>query len=85
MVKAMKGRTSRLIQEEFPELKNRSDEIMEVVSCDKLSLVGSEGSKATYEGAFKTTRSGVYEYGFRIFPKNELLENRMELPLVKWI
>ena len=65
--------------------RHRSDEIMEVVSCEKLSLIGSEGSKATYEGAFQTSRSGVYEYGFRIFPKNDLLENRMELPLVKWI
>ncbi len=65
--------------------KHRSDKIMEMVSCDKLSLVNNDGSKATYEGAINTTRSGVYEYGFRIYPKNELLENRMELPLVKWI
>lgn len=65
--------------------KHQSDEIMEIVSCEKLTYVSSDGSKATYEGAFKTSRSGVYEYGFRIYPKSELLENRMELALVKWI
>ena len=65
--------------------RHRSDEIMEVVSCDQLKHSGTDGSKATYEGAFKTSRSGVYEYGFRIYPQNALLENRMELALVKWI
>lgn len=29
--------------------------------------------------------AGVYEYGFRIFPKNDLLPHRQDFSLVKWI
>lgn len=29
--------------------------------------------------------SGVYEYGFRIFPKNDLLPHRQDFSLVRWI
>jgi glucan phosphorylase len=65
--------------------KHRSDEITELVSCDALKLVNADSAKATYEGAVKTSRSGVYEYGFRIYPTNPLLENRMEFSLIKWI
>ncbi len=33
----------------------------------------------------KVTISGVYEYGFRVFPSNELLAHRQDFSLVSWI
>ena len=29
--------------------------------------------------------SGVHDYAFRVYPKNELLSSRMDFPLVKWL
>lgn len=30
-------------------------------------------------------RSGVYDYSFRVFPRNKMLKYRQDFPLVKWI
>jgi len=38
-----------------------------------------------YEYSIQMTRSGVFEYGFRIYPKNDLLAQPMDFGLVKWI
>lgn len=65
--------------------KYQSDEVTEIVSVEELPLKETNGQKATYTGSVTTNKSGVYEFSFRIFPKNNLLESRMELPLVKWI
>jgi len=65
--------------------RHKSDEIMEVISKEPLVLKGYKDGKATYKGVIKTTRSGVYEYSFRIYPKSDLLANRMEMPYIKWI
>ncbi len=34
---------------------------------------------------FPLAHSGIVDYAFRLFPKNELLVHRMDFPLVKWI
>jgi phosphorylase/glycogen(starch) synthase len=39
----------------------------------------------TYEYTFTMDNSGVFEYGFRIYPKSDLLINRMDFCLMKWI
>ncbi len=40
---------------------------------------------ATYECSVPLEMSGVYEYGFRIFPTHELLPHRQDFNLVKWL
>ena len=41
--------------------------------------------RADYEIKIKTSRAGVHNFAFRIYPKHPLMEYRMELPLIKWI
>ncbi len=65
--------------------RHRSDEVTEIISLEELKLEKWESGKATYHGRFKSTRSGVFEYSFRVYPTNKLLTNRMEMPLIKWI
>ena len=38
-----------------------------------------------YECAIPATKSGVYEYGFRIFPVHPELSHRMDFGLVRWV
>ncbi len=40
---------------------------------------------ATFECDVELNISGVYEYGFRLFPKHELLPHRQDFNLVKWL
>jgi hypothetical protein len=65
--------------------RHKSDEVTEVISKDMLALKEFKNGRAIYKGIIKTTRSGVYEYSFRIYPKSGLLANRMEMPFIKWI
>ncbi len=41
--------------------------------------------RADYEIKIKTSRAGVHNFAFRIYPKHPLMQHRMELPLIKWI
>lgn len=45
----------------------------------------SNGHTATYHCKLDPKMSGVYEYGFRLFPKHELLAHRQDLNLVQWL
>ena len=38
-----------------------------------------------YEIKIKTSRAGVHNFAFRIYPKHPLMQHRMELPLIKWV
>jgi hypothetical protein len=48
-------------------------------------LISASNKRADYEIRVKTSRAGVHNFAFRIYPKHPLMQNRMELPLVKWI
>ena len=41
--------------------------------------------KAKYVCEFPLRHAGVYDYSFRVFPKNENLVYRMDFPLLHWI
>lgn len=51
----------------------------------ELSYEGSEGGVATYRTSIVPQRTGMYQVGTRIFPKNALLPHRQDLPFVKWL
>lgn len=65
--------------------QRKNEQELEVVLNDELQLATTEGTAATYKGSVKTNMTGVYEYGFRVFPKHESLAHRLDFPLVKWI
>ncbi|MBC8319605.1 MAG: alpha-glucan family phosphorylase [Bacteroidetes bacterium] len=51
----------------------------------ELKLSDAEDGKAKFKCEFPLEHTGVYDYAFRIFPKNSSLRYRMDFPLVKWI
>lgn len=48
-------------------------------------LVSCENGVATYSASILPERTGMYQVGTRIFPKNSLLPHRQDFPLVKWL
>lgn len=56
-------------------------------------LLGTKDFKCTkneaplteYTFSYKVDATGVFDVGFRIYPKHELIPHRMDFPLVRWI
>jgi hypothetical protein len=74
---------------------NRDDIGVEVVFGQKLNdemkeilfvcpLAASSEDEGVYAADFEMPTSGVFDFAFRVYPKNELLPTRQEFPIVKW-
>ncbi len=50
-----------------------------------LHHIKSNSKVAKYRCEFPLEHTGVYDYAFRIYPKNKNLKYRMDFPLVKWV
>jgi phosphorylase/glycogen(starch) synthase len=50
----------------------------------QFELVNQENGHATYQVEMTPDRSGVFEYGIRIYPRHEDLPHRQDFALVKW-
>lgn len=51
----------------------------------ELTFQGLENGVATYKSSIIPQRTGMYQVGTRIYPKNPLLPHRQDLPFVKWL
>jgi len=51
----------------------------------ELQGILSGDGEATWKGAVRMHKPGVYEYGFRIYPKHPLLAHRQDFTLIKWV
>ena len=56
-----------------------------IIFKKQLSGGGLVKNKLTFSTAVPIDQSGVYEYGFRIYPKNVDLAHQHDLLLLKWI
>jgi alpha-glucan phosphorylase-like protein len=56
-----------------------------VLKCTPLAGVMSGEDEGTWSGIVQMQKPGVYEYGFRIFPKHPLLAHRQDFSLMKWV
>lgn len=66
--------------------RNEGDsDSIELVSVVELKQVSVDGSMVTFSCDMETTEHGVFEYGFRIFPKHRYLLNKQDMVLLKWI
>ncbi len=65
--------------------KKEFDEVNEIYYKEKLTPIKEEKGIVVYHCQIPTTKSGVYDYAFRIYPIHPLLPHRMDFPLVKWI
>jgi len=65
--------------------KKLHDRIDELLFTEELNIVESGPGWARYRVDVPIYRAGVYDFTFRIFPKNPLLPHRMDFSLLKWI
>jgi glycogen phosphorylase len=65
--------------------KRQSETELEFVETQELTAQQQVGSEATYTCSFVPKSAGVFEYGFRLFPKHPLLPHRQDFGLVRWL
>ena len=61
------------------------DQMVEPQSIRELKLTEVDGNLAHYVIEIETSLAGVFDFAFRITPKNPLLPHRMDFNLVKWV
>jgi hypothetical protein len=61
------------------------DEVREIYRLESLDLKNKENGESIYTCTINLTESGVFDYAFRLYPKNNKLPHRLDFPLVKWI
>ncbi len=62
--------------------QNNQDKIR---SVNELTLVKTVGTKLYFNINYKMDNAGAYKYGFRMYPKNELLPHRQDFCYVRWL
>lgn len=65
--------------------RKREDDSEKLLYVFKLKLSSIDGSIAVYKREMPVTIAGIYDFTFRVYPKNKSLPNRKDFPLVKWI
>ena len=58
---------------------------MKVVHADPLKITKVEGTKVTYSLELSLNYPGIFKFGIRIYPSNQLLPHKQDFPLMKWI
>lgn len=69
----------------FINKRKGEEEFNKIIFRTELISVETVNKQSVYECKIPITQSGVYEFGFRIFPKNPLLPHRQDFALLKWI
>ena len=65
--------------------KRHSETALELLSRHELEPNGQEGAIAHWQCNIQPQTAGVFEYGFRMFPKHPLLAHRQDFGLVRWL
>jgi alpha-glucan phosphorylase-like protein len=65
--------------------KRHSEKELEFLFAEKMEVEGHKGTEATFSCSFVPRDAGVFEYGFRLYPKHPLLPHRQDFPLVRWL
>jgi hypothetical protein len=61
------------------------DEVKEILFIEEMKCLEENNGTVKFSCSVPAKRSGVYDYSFRVFPKNPDLPHRMDFPLVRWI
>jgi len=62
-----------------------SETELELIGTNELELEHQKGALATYSCDITPKTAGVFEYGFRMYPKHPLLPHRQDFGLVRWL
>jgi len=61
------------------------DTLPEGYFVKEFSILNMQGQDVTFECIIRMEQIGVFDYAFRVFPKNENLPHRQDFDLVKWM
>lgn len=70
---------------EFILYKRMSESKLDIRLKQSLELAENEGDQSTYKGRITLPNPGVFEYGFRLFPRHSLLSKHRSYEWVKWL
>ena len=65
--------------------RKKEDNTEELLYKYPLKLHTVKDNIVTYKAEIPFSHAGVYDFTFRVYPKNELLPHRLDFPLFKWI
>ena len=65
--------------------KRHSETELELIAIYPLEVSSQLDAQATYTCDVVPPAAGVFEYGFRLYPKHELLVHRQDFGLVRWL
>jgi glycogen phosphorylase len=65
--------------------KRISETQLELIGTHTMEPGHQKGSLVTYSCDFQPSNAGVFEYGFRMYPKHPMLPHRMDFDLVRWL
>lgn len=61
------------------------DKIKGIESTENFEIESVHENYTTYKCEIQASEAGVFNFAFRVFPKNANLPHRLDFPLVKWI
>jgi hypothetical protein len=62
-----------------------ADHELKIAKVDAFEFYATENGHTVFRGKISPDRTGAFDYGYRVFPKNEELSHRQDFPLIKWL
>ncbi len=81
----LKGLKPEDINFEFILSEQNEAEEREIVECKEFSFSAMEGNLAVYTLSFVPNRSGIFNYGIRMYPYHKNLPYRQDFSYIRWI
>lgn len=81
----MKQAVEKGIGIELLAIKTDANNQQFIADIDELTLVKTEGTKLFFNINYQLDNAGAYKYGFRMFPKNDMLPHRQDFCYVRWL
>lgn len=81
----LKGLSASEIGVELVIAENEIDQPQSIVETVEFNAENCEGTVCCYTHDFHPDNPGSFNYGFRIFPKNENLAHRQDFTYIRWI
>ncbi|MBI5218767.1 MAG: alpha-glucan family phosphorylase [Bacteroidia bacterium] len=65
--------------------QKENDEVKQILFKEEMKIESVENHHATFSCQIPTNKAGVFDFAFRIFPKNKYLPHRQDFNILKWV
>ncbi len=65
--------------------QKENDVVKKIIHKEEMKMVNVDGHFVTFKCQIPTDSAGVFDFAFRIFPKNKNLPHRQDLKILKWV